>query len=86
MNTETPQSSGELRRFIGLVLIVIGALWMAASGLCTAVFGISLFAEGTTSDLAEAGSIILLMLVYGGVSALAGLGVYAIGRALRPRQ
>jgi len=49
------------------------------------VFGVGLFADGK-SDLAEAGSIILLMLVYGGISALVGLGIFAIGRWLRPRR
>lgn len=85
MSDPTPQAPSETRRFIGLILVVIGALWMAASGLCTAVFGVGLLADGS-SDLAEASSIILLMLVCGGVSALFGLGVYAIGRWLRPRR
>ena len=85
MSNSTPQPPSEIRRFIGLVLLVIGALWMAASGLCTAVFGVGLLAEGG-GDLAEASSIVLLMLVYGGVSALFGFGLYAIGRWLRPRQ
>ena len=84
MNDATPQPPSEIRRFIGLVLMVIGVLWMAATGLCTTIFGVSLLAEGS-SDLAEASSIILLMLVYGGLSALAGFGVFAIGRWLRPR-
>lgn len=82
----TEQAPNELGRFIGLILIAIGVLWMVASGLCTAAFGVSLFWEGTASDLAETSSILLLMLVYGGVSALVGLGVYAIGRWLRPKR
>jgi hypothetical protein len=74
---------GEVRRLLGLVLIVIGVLWMGASGLCTAAFALSLFAGGD-GDLAEASSILLLMLIYGGGSVLVGLGVYALGRWLRP--
>jgi len=84
--TEQPQAPNEVGRFIGLILIVIGALWIAASGLCTAVFAVSLFVDGGGTDLAEASSILLLMLVYGGGSALIGLGVFAIGRWLRPKR
>lgn len=84
MNDSAPQQPGEIRRFVGLVLIVIGALWMAASGLCTAIFGVTMFVSDA-GNLAEAFSILLLMLLYGGVSALAGLGIFAIGRWLRPR-
>ena len=85
MTTEPSPPAGEIRRFVGLILIVIGALWITASGLCTGAFAISLFAGSGGSDLAEASSIILLMLVYGGISALIGFGIFAVGRALRPR-
>lgn len=83
--TVPPQAGGgEIRRFVGLILIVIGALWMSASGLCSAAFAISLFADGG-GNLAEGFSVVLLIAVYGGISALFGLGVYAIGRAMRPK-
>ena len=84
MTEQTPQAGSEIGRFFGLILSVIGVLWMAASGLCTAVFAVGLFADGS-GHLAEAFSIVLLMLVYGGMSALLGFGIFVIGRVLRPR-
>ncbi len=82
MTGENPSTGGEIRRFIGLVLIVIGALWIIASGLCSGGFLISLFATG--GDIREAFGIIPMIVLVGGISAGFGFGLYAIGRALRP--
>lgn len=68
MTAEPPPGGGEIRRFIGLVLIAIGVLWMTATGLCTAGFAVSIFADSGGGSLGEA------------------FGIYAIGRALRPRR
>lgn len=66
-------------RFIGLILISIGVLWLLLTGLCT-VFGlVSLMTEGNLSD-------ILLVLTVTVPSALLGGAIYAVGRLLRPRQ
>ena len=41
-----PASGGEVLRFFGLVLAVIGALWLAFSGLCAAGMIYSMISEG----------------------------------------
>jgi hypothetical protein len=81
--TEQTPAGNEVGRFIGLVLIVIGVLWMAASGLCSAGFAVALFAEGG-GNASDALSVLSVVLLYGGLSALLGFGVFAIGRVLRP--
>ena len=84
MTSETPSGGNEVGRFVGLILIVIGLLWMTATGLCSAAFAISLFAGG--GAWREAFSILLTVLLVGGASALVGFGIFAIGRALRPKR
>ena len=81
-----PPPPNEIGRFFGLILIAVGALVMALSGLCTAAFAVMLLAESPGANLGEALSFLLLALVYGGIAALAGLGLFAIGRWLRPKQ
>lgn len=73
-----------IQRFVSLALIVIGVLWIGASGLCTAAFFVSLFVEGE-GDFREALSIVPMILLVGGISAAVGIGVYALGRTLRPK-
>ena len=77
------QSRGSIRRFIGLILIVIGTLWLAASGLCSAAFFVSLFTTG--GDFREALSIVPMILLVGGFSCGIGFAVVVIGRAMRPK-
>ena len=72
-----------VKRIIGLVLIVAGLLWTAASGLCSAAFFVTLFTEG--GDLREALSIVPMIVLAGGLSVGIGLIVYIVGRALRPK-
>ena len=74
---------GEIRRFIGLILIVIGVFWLAVSGLCSAAFLVSLFIGG--GDFREALSIVPMILLVGGFSCGIGFAVIAIGRAMRPK-
>lgn len=64
-------------RFVGLLLMYIGFLWTAFSGLCSAVFVISLLNNGQTTDMTA-------VLLVGIPSTLVGLILYAIGRWLRP--
>ena len=69
---------------IGIILIVVGGLWMALSGLCSAVFAVGIFTE-SNGDIREALSILPMILLVGGFSAGIGLVVYVVGRALRPQ-
>lgn len=82
--TEQPQpGGGVIRRFIGLILIVIGALWLSASGLCSAVFFGMLLVDG--GDFREVLSIVPMIMLVGGFSAGVGFAVFVIGRAMRPK-
>lgn len=83
--SETPREPNPIKRIVGLVLITAGALWIAASGLCSAAFFITLFAEGG-GDLREALSIIPMIALVGGFSAGIGFVLYVVGRALRPKE
>ncbi|MBP6010835.1 MAG: hypothetical protein KBA31_01300 [Alphaproteobacteria bacterium] len=74
---------GPVRRLIGLVLIAIGALWMAGAGLCSAAFVVTLFTEG--GDFREALSIVPMIVLVGGFSIGMGFVFYVVGRALRPK-
>lgn len=73
-----------VRRIVGLVLITVGALWIAASGLCSAAFVVTMFTEG--GDFREALSIVPMILLVGGFSVGIGFVIYVIGRALRPNE
>lgn len=66
-------------RFIGLILVVVGALWLVLTGLCTAVFAVGIAGEGNLNDIGGVLSI-------GVPSALIGGAIYAIGRWLRSRE
>jgi hypothetical protein len=68
-----------LGRFVGLVLVVVGVLWLVLTGLCTAAFAIGLLGEGNLNDIGGVLSI-------GVPSAVIGGAIYAIGRWLRPKQ
>ncbi len=80
---DAPKQPHSIRRFVGLILIVIGALWLTASGLCSAAFfGMMLFEGG---DIREILSIVPMILLVGGFSAGMGFVLYVIGRAMRPK-
>ena len=67
----------ELSRLIGLILIVIGVIWLVTTGLCTGAFAISFISGGDWNDL---GAVLLV----GVPSAVIGGVIYGIGRWLRP--
>lgn len=66
-------------RFLGLILITLGALWVALSGLCTLVFAISFLQSGPMSDVGVA-------LFVGIPSIAAGFALFLFGRYLAPRK
>ncbi len=70
-------NKSEVARFVGLLLVAVGVLWLVLTGLCTAAFVIALAAEGHLNDATGAFAI-------GIPSALIGGVIYAIGRWLRP--
>ena len=82
--SDAPSDRGSVRRIAGLVLVTIGAIWMAASGLCSAAFAVTLFTE-SGGDVREALSIIPMIVLVGGFSAGLGFVFYVVGRALRPK-
>jgi hypothetical protein len=82
--TDTAQPPSPVRRIIGLVLIAAGVLWIAASGLCTAAFFVTLFTE-SAPDVREVMSIAPMVILVGGFSIGIGLVLYIVGRALRPK-
>ena len=67
-----------LARLIGLILIVIGTLWLVLTGLCTAAFAIGLLGEGNLGDITVILTIAIPSILIGGL-------IYAIGRWLRPK-
>jgi hypothetical protein len=71
----------DLQRLIGLILLIVGVLWLATTGLCTLVFvAFVVQAYGITSgDI----STIFIVAV---PSAIIGSILYAAGRWLRPTQ
>jgi drug/metabolite transporter (DMT)-like permease len=71
-----------IRRFIGLPFVTIGALWIAASGLCSA--GLLVYMLADTPHLDEILGMLPMILLVGGFSAGIGYVFYIIGRALRP--
>lgn len=76
MTDEPPRN--DLTRLFGLILIVIGTLWLVLTGLCSAAFFIGLLGEGNLRDVG-------VVLTIGIPSALVGGIIYAVGRWLRPK-
>ncbi len=77
MNISQP-SGNDFVRLFGLILVVIGVIWLVTTGLCTTVFAIGLLGEGNLNDVGGVLSICV-------PSALIGGAIYAVGRWLRPR-
>lgn len=65
-----------MRQFFGLVLVVVGGLWLALSGLCTAGFGVAFMQQGQFSDIWP-------VLLIGIPSLVIGYVLFAFGRWLR---
>lgn len=75
--TTSPSPANDLTRLIGLILVVIGTLWLVLTGLCSGAFLIGLLGEGNLRDIG-------VILTIGIPSTLIGAIIYAIGRWLRP--
>jgi hypothetical protein len=74
-----PLTSGSpTGRFVGLILISVGVLWLSLTGLCTAFAFLSLIGTADYGD-------ILLILTVAVPSAVIGGAIYFVGRLLRPR-
>ena len=73
-----PQQHSASARFVGLILISIGVLWLVLTGLCTAAAFITMMTDGGLGD-------IMLILPFTAVSAILGGAVYYVGRLLRPK-
>ena len=70
-----PESGHSVRTFFGWTFIVVGALWIAFAGVCTA----SVIFNAT--DTSQTGWVDVALVV-GAISALIGWGILALGRAL----
>ena len=66
-------------RFVGLILMSIGALWLVLTGLCTAGALVTIAAQGDLTD-------ITLILIFSVPSAIVGGAFYFGGRFLRPKR
>ena len=73
-----PVGEGSAGRFVGLVLVSIGILWLALTGLCTAVAFVTLAQQGNLGDS-------MLILVFAIPSTILGGSLYLVGRLLRPK-
>lgn len=73
-------TSDGTRRFFGLVLIVVGVIWLVTTGLCTVVF-LTFVAQAYGLASSDMQTIVIIAVP----SALIGWGLYALGRRLRPR-
>jgi hypothetical protein len=74
-----------VRRFFGAALIGVGALMMVLCGGCGALFFVGFVISGLTSSNHEDVGLAIMPVVLGGVPALIGFGLFAVGRALRRR-
>ena len=70
-------------RFVGLILISIGVLWLTLTGLCTAFFFVAVLGDSSTTIYF---SDVVMVLSFAIPSALIGGALYFVGRLLRPRQ
>lgn len=70
-------------RFVGLILISIGVLWLALTGLCT-VFTFVVVLNDASSTIYF--SDVVMVLSFAIPSAILGTAIYFVGRLLRPRQ
>jgi len=76
----TERPSGNVLRFVGLALAVIGALWLALSGLCVAAMLISMLSDmGVTQEVVVYS---IGILIVSGISAAMAYGVFIVGRGL----
>lgn len=80
------QGGGSGMRFFGAALAVIGLLWMALTGLCTAVvWGQSFVGVALGTDLSELFAMIPFTLMIATICMLPGFLIWLLGRWLRDR-
>lgn len=79
MTEPAPAQQSAAARFVGLILVSIGVLWLVLTGLCTAGALVSIASEGNLGDIG-------MILVFALPSAMIGGALYFGGRLLRPRQ
>ena len=78
MAEPAPAERNASASFVGLVLISIGVLWLALTGLCTAVAFATLAQQGNLGDS-------MWVLVFAAPSAILGGSLYLVGRLLRAK-
>ena len=69
-------------RFVGLVLISIGVLWLALTGLCTLCTYVIVLSDASTTIYFDD---VIMVLSFAIPSALIGGAIYFVGRLLRPK-
>ena len=79
-----------MSRFLGGLLLAAGVLIAGLSGLCTCVFGIPWILSATTIPRAntyemDLPSVVEMVLAFGGIPFVAGLGLIFGGRSLMRR-
>jgi hypothetical protein len=80
---DEPQATPHpIKQFIGLILVVVGMLWMVASGLCS--LGVIVMGFSQTKDSSVAWDFLPVVVGVGGTSIGLGLAFYVVGRLLRP--
>ena len=77
MTHEPPRDRDPVPRFIGWVLLVVGALWMALAGICTVAMIVQSGGGGSNEQ-----AYLALFGIIGFVALLAGFGIFMLGRAL----
>ena len=78
---EAQEPGGSVARLIGLILMVVSALWMAFSGLCAASMVVSMLAAEGFNDYVAVWVVGTLLI--SGISAAMGYAVFVVGRSLR---
>ena len=82
MASPPPVQPNASARFVGLIFMSIGVLWLSLTGLCT----LGMFATLISTDGLSAGvGDLALILIVAVPSALIGGAVYFVGRLLRPK-
>lgn len=70
---------------VGIALIVLGLLILIPSGLCSGIMGIGAIVEAVTDpqNAGDAGSMLLMILMVGGIPLAIGAGLTFLGNSLR---
>ena len=82
MASPLPVQPNASARFVGLIFMSLGVLWLALTGLCS----VGMLATLVSTDGLSAGlGDLLLILIVAVPSALIGGAIYFLGRLLRPK-